>query len=140
MFLDSSRAEETKIFAHMQKVIGDFAKRGNCILVGRGAVFAARDLPNCIHLRLVAPYDFRVEKIMAAHKLNQADAEQFIALYEKQRNDFIKRFANSRPDDPLLYHLVINNARLNVNEIAELVESRYRLEQESVLFRAFFSP
>lgn len=122
MFLDSSRAEETKVFSHMRNVIGGFAARGNCILVGRGAVFAARDLPNCLHLRLVAPYEFRVQKIKRIHKLSQPEAEQFIALHQKQRDDFIKRFADARLDDPLLYHLVINNARLNVDEIAQLVD------------------
>ena len=54
MFLDNSRAEETEIFTHMRSVIRGFAKRGNCILIGRGAAFVAQDLPNCIHLRLVA--------------------------------------------------------------------------------------
>ena len=122
MFLDSSRAEETQVFTHMRNVIRGFAKRGNCVLVGRGGVFAAQDLPNCIHLRLVAPYDFRVEKIMASHQMDRTDAEKFIALHQKQRDDFIKRFADARPGDALLYHLVINNGRMGIEEIAELVD------------------
>ena len=129
MFLDSSRAEETTIFSHMRNVIEEFARRGNCVLVGRGAVFAAQDLPNCIHLRLVAPHDFRVEKIMRSHELSRAEAEEYIALHQKQRDDFVKRFAQGRADDPALYHLVINNSRLPVSEIAALVEEymiRYR--------------
>ena len=122
MFLDSSRAEETEIFSHMRDVMHDFAKRGNCVLVGSGSVFAAQDLPNCVHLRLVAPYEFRVQKIMRVHKIGQADAEKFIDLHQKQRDDFIKRFADSSIDNPLLYHLVINNSRIGVEDAAELVE------------------
>jgi len=122
MFLDSSRAEETAVFAHMRNVIYGFAKRGNCVLVGHGGVAAAQDLKNCIHLRLVAPFDFRVNKIMRTHNLKQAEAEQFIALHQQQRDDFIKRFTAERLDDPLLYHLVINNSRLSVAAMAELVE------------------
>ncbi len=122
MFLDSSHAEETEVFTHMRNVIYSFAKRGNCVLVGRGAVFGAQGLPNCIHLRLVAPYEFRVQKIMRAHNLSQSAAEEYISLHQQQRDDFIKRFAAGRLDDPLLYHLVINNDRLGVEEIADLVE------------------
>lgn len=121
MFLDSSRAEETKVFTHMRNVIRGFAQRGNCVLVGRGSVFAAQDLPNCIHLRLVAPYDFRVQKIMKSHQLSQSAAESFIELHQKQRDDFVKRFADCRLDDPLLYHLVINNAQIGIEDAAELV-------------------
>jgi len=123
MFLDNSRAEETEVFAHMRNVIRGFAMRGNCVLVGRGAVFAAADLPNCIHLRLVAPYDFRVKKIMTSHQMSESDAKAFIELHQKQRADFIKRFAGvDHPEDPVLYHMVFNNGRFKVEEIAELVE------------------
>lgn len=123
MFLDSSRAEETEVFAHMRHVIRSFAKRGNCVLVGRGGVFAAADLPNCTHLRLVAPYDFRVKKIMNSHQMKRADAEAFIELHQKQRADFIKRFAGvDNPGDPVFYHMVINNGCYTVKQIAELAE------------------
>ncbi len=123
MFLDKSHAEETEIFVHMKNVIRDFARRGNCILVGRGAVFAAQDFDNCVHLRLVAPYDFRVQKIMKGHRLNGADAEKFIEMHQKQRDDFVRRFADGKIDDPHLYHLVFNNSRLPVEKIAEMTES-----------------
>ena len=122
MFLDSSRAEETEIFAHMRSVIRGFAKRGNCVLVGRGAVFVAQDLPNCIHLRLVAPYEFRVQKIMNAHNLNRGEAEKFIGLHQQQRDDFVRRFADGRIDDPAYYHLVVNNSRMSIENIAALAE------------------
>ena len=130
MFLDPSRAEETQVFAHMKNVIRSFAMRGNCVLVGRGAVFAAQDLPNCIHLRLVAPYEFRVQKIMKMHQMSQDEADNFIELHQKQRDDFHKRFADAHLDDPHLYHLVINNGRLSVEAIAELVDE-YLLKYNS---------
>ncbi|SHI56052.1 Cytidylate kinase-like family protein [Malonomonas rubra DSM 5091] len=123
MFLDSSLAEETEVFAHMRNVIRSFAKRGNCVLVGRGAVFAAAGLPNCIHLRLVAPYEFRVNKIMKSHGLSEAEAKDFIELHQKQRADFIKRFSgHEQPDDPVLYHMVLNNGLFSIVEMAEMIE------------------
>jgi cytidylate kinase len=122
MFLDSSRAEETEVFAHMKTVIRNFAQRGNCVLVGRGAVFAAQNLPNCIHLRLVAPRAFRIQNIMRAHKLTEVEAAKYIELHQQQRDAFVHRFAEGRLEDPALYHLVINNSRLDIENIAELVE------------------
>lgn len=122
MFLDNSHAEETEVFPHLRSVIRGFAQRGNCILVGGGAVFVAQDLENCIHLRLVAPYEFRVQKIMQSHSLNAPDAEKYIDLHQKQRDDFLGRFADGRVADPLLYHLQINNSRMNVMGIAGLID------------------
>ncbi|MDX2480587.1 MAG: cytidylate kinase-like family protein [Desulfuromusa sp.] len=122
MFLDSSRAEETEVFAHMKTVIRGFTRRGNCVLVGRGAVFAAQDLPNCIHLRLVAPRAFRIQNIMRAHKLSEIEAAKYIELHQQQRDAFVRRFAEGQLEDPELYHLVINNSRMKIEKIAELVE------------------
>jgi len=122
MFLDRSRAEETEVFAHMRSVIRGFAKRGNCVLIGRGSVLATQDLPNCIHLRLVAPYDFRLQRIMASHKLDENEARDYIDLHQQQRDDFARRFTSGDIADSSHYHLVINNGRLDVEKMAELAE------------------
>lgn len=123
MFLDSSRAEETEVFTHMRTVIRGFAKRGNCILIGRGGVLATQDLPNCIHLRLVAPYEFRVQKIKKVHGMNEQDAKNYIDLHQQQRDDFVRRFTEGDMSDSSNYHLVINNSRMDVDKIAEVVEA-----------------
>ena len=122
MFLDKSRAEETEVFSHMRRVMREFACRGHCVLVGRGGVFAVQNIPNCINLRLVAPAEFRIKKIMHVHKLDEEDAISYIGLHQQQRDDFIHRFADGNINDPLLYHLIINNAHLGVERIAELIE------------------
>jgi cytidylate kinase len=122
MFLDSSRAEETEVFTHLRKVVREFAKRGNCILVGGGAVFATQDLPNCIHVRLVAPYVFRLQKVMRTHQLSEAAAHEYIERHQKQRDDFIRRFADGQDDHPALYHLIINNGRMNIDDMAATID------------------
>ncbi len=120
MFLDKYLAEETEVFQHMTPVIRDFAERGHCIFIGQGAALATQDLANCIHMRLVAPYDFRVQKIMEAHQLTFSEAENYIESHQKQRDDFLRRFADSDINDPKLYHLVLNNSRLPVESMADL--------------------
>jgi cytidylate kinase len=122
MFLDKSRAEETEVFSHMRSVMRGFARRGHCVLVGRGSVFTVQDIPNCINLRLVAPVKFRIRKIMQVHRLDEEDAINYIELHQQQRDDFIHRFATGNVADPLLYHLIINNSHLGVARIAELIE------------------
>lgn len=123
MFLDRSRADETEVFPHMRSVIRNFAERGNCILVGRGGVCVTQDLSNCVHVRLVAPYQFRLRNIMTGHGLNEKEAEKYIALHQKQRQDFVRRFTGKNTDDPELFHLVMNNARMSVTKIATVIEN-----------------
>lgn len=120
MFLDKYLAEETEIFQHLKPVIREFAKRGHCIFIGQGAVLATQDMDNCTHLRLVAPYAFRVKKIMETHKSTATEAQDYIDLHQKQRDDFLQRFSNVNINDPQIYHLVLNNSRMPISSMAKL--------------------
>ncbi len=127
MFLDDSRAEETEIFAYTRTAIRNFAKRGNCILIGRGASLVTQELPNCVHLRLVAPLHFRVKKIMEAHGMSETEARDYIKLHQKLRDDFTNRIDGGRLEDSQLYNLIVNNEQLPPEKIAELVEKYLQL-------------
>lgn len=121
MFLDSSRAEETEVFGHLRQAIHKFAVAGHCIIVGSGGVFATREVKNAFHLRLVATLKFRIAKIMHCHDMDEKQAIDYVSRHQKQREEFIQRLAGERVDDPLLYHLVLNNGRFTPEQLAAVV-------------------
>lgn len=120
MFLDASRADETQIYGHLHQAIHKFAVVGHCIIVGSGGVFAAREVKNVLNLRLVAPMSFRVTKIQHCHDMDQTQAVEYVERHQKQREEFIGRLAGGRVDEPLLYHLVLNNGLFNPEQMAAL--------------------
>jgi cytidylate kinase len=122
MFLDHASAEETEIFAHMRRVIRGFAKHGNCIIVGRGAHYITQDMANCVHLRLVAPMEYKIANISSKYNMNKDEARDYIERLQGQRDAFVQRFVNERPDNPALYHLIMNDARMNTEGLALLVD------------------
>lgn len=122
MFLDRTSAEETEIFTHMRRVIRGFAERGHCIIIGRGAPHITQDLANCIHLRLVAPMAYKIDTISSKYGMNQAEALDHIDRLQGQREAFVQRFVNERTDNPNLYHLIMNNARMDTEGLALLVD------------------
>lgn len=130
MFLDHISAEETEIFTHMREVIRGFAKRGNCILVGRGATHVTQDLPNCLHLRLVAPMEFKIDNISRKYQMSAADAREHIDRLQVQREQFIERFVHEKSDNVNLYHLIMNNARMDVEGLAALADD-YLIRMQS---------
>jgi cytidylate kinase len=122
MFLDRSSAEETEVFAHMRRVMRGFAKRGNCIIVGRGAPYVTQDLPNCVHLRLVAPMDFKINNISSKYGMSPAEARDHIERLQGQREAFVRRFVNQDTEKPAAYHLIMNEARMPTERLAQLVD------------------
>ncbi len=121
MFLDDSHAEETQLSAHLRRAICKFATSGNCIIVGSGGAVTSPEMENIFHLRLVAPLEFRINKVMTSRGMDKVQATDFVNLHQKQRDDFVTRLAGSRLDDPLHYHLVLNNCRLNPEQMAAIV-------------------
>lgn len=127
MFLDSSHAEETQLFEHLRQEIRKFADAGNCIIVGSGGVFATHQMENCLHLRLVAPLQFRIAKIVKSHGMDEKQATDFVNLHQKQRDDFVSRLTGERLDDPLRYHLVLNNGTFSPEQMAVIAEKALQL-------------
>jgi cytidylate kinase len=126
MFLDQSHAEETKIFEHLHHIVCKFAAAGRCIIVGSGGVYAARDMKNAFHVRLVAPLEYRVDTIARKHRLTIAQATEHVQLHQKQRDDFIHRLAGKSLESPLNYHLVLNNGLLSPPQMAAIIEAGIR--------------
>lgn len=122
MFLDRSSAEETEVFAHMRRVIRGFAKRGNCIIVGRGAPHVTQDLTNCVHLRLVAPMEYRIANISRKYGMNPVEARDHVERLQEQRAAFVQRFVGEKTENPARYHLMMNNARMDAEGLALLVD------------------
>ncbi len=97
------------------------AQLGKSILIGRGATAVCARLPNVFHVRLVAPLDKRVARIMESNKLSHAQALEFIKETEQARARYLKKNFKTDIEDPLIYHLVINTGRFSEDEVARIV-------------------
>ena len=122
MFMGKHRAEQFEVFTYIRKAVLHFAKAGNSIIVGRGAASFTQDLPNCIHIRLVAPIEFRIQNIMQGKNLDKKEAIEHIKENQERRDNFVQHFTDRHPNDPSLYHAVINNARYTPEEIVRIIE------------------
>lgn len=97
------------------------AEEGNVILVGRGSVILTQDTGNCFHFRIVAPVRFKRDSVAARMGISKDEAEELIAVRQRQRDDFLKDFLGRDVTDPTLYHLLFNNARCTAPQIAALM-------------------
>ncbi len=94
---------------------------GNVILVGRGANIITSLFSNTFHIRLVAPFEFRVENAMKLYSIDKKKATEFIRTEDEARKNYIWKYFHKNIEDPLLYHTVINTNLLKPEEIAELI-------------------
>lgn len=98
-----------------------FALHGKVIFVGRGSSFLTRDLPLGIHVRLEAPIESRVRRMMQALGLSEKKAREEIAEKDKAKAELVKAFFHKDMRDPLLYDVLWNTDRVPLEEIAKIL-------------------
>jgi len=97
------------------------AELGNVILLGRGANLITRRLESVFNVRLVGSLGRRLERIQERDQLDRAAALKFIRRQDSGRERYAQKYFKQHPNDPLLYHLVINTDVVNCDEAAHLI-------------------
>lgn len=103
------------------KTIIKLARKGHAVIVGRAGSVITRALDNMIHVRLVAPLDFRLQHIKDFYSLSTSEALAFINRADRARARYLKHYFSRRIDDPLQYNLVINTATTGLETSAGLI-------------------
>lgn len=128
MFMGRHGAEHYEVFNYIKKAVRHFAKAGNCTIVGRGGSNMTQDLPNCIHVRLVASMDYRIKNIMEVKSLSNNEAIEHIKREQLKREEFVHHCTGQYPGIVGLYHLIINNERHTPEQMAEIIENEINVQ------------
>jgi cytidylate kinase len=107
--------------AAVKQVIDELAAEGNCVILGRAGQILLKDVPGCLHVRLVAPDATRAGRVAQRLKIPIEAAQAQIKASDLSRSRYLKRFYRVRWDDPELYDLVINTAYLTPDTAAGLI-------------------
>ena len=93
------------------------------VIRGWGAVHLLRDVPHVIRVRVCAPLETRVKRMM--ERLNtddRAKVEDEIQMSEEAHTAITRRHFGINWRDPELYDLVLSTERLSVDECVDEVE------------------
>lgn len=105
------------------KVVQAFAKAGDVVLLGRGgfAVLGHRD--DTVAVRVNAPLEARIQRVMARKKGRTAEeAAERIAREDEVRERFVKQFYGQTWNDPDNFDLVIDTGQTSVEDaVAQIV-------------------
>ena len=105
------------------QTILQLAQMGNVIIVGRAATIITEHLHNAFHIRLVAPLEDRIKRVMDYYRLGRKDAIDKIKSDDISRMEYMRDNFHKDINDPLLYHMVINTHLLNYTEAAKTIAS-----------------
>jgi len=106
--VSGTRFNTDQMVAMLDKVVAEFAERGNCVIVGRGAPYFLRNRPDAVHVFVYAPVAEKVRRLKSIGQ-SEKEAQRLIEEVDRERAAFIHRyFGKDWPYRPL-YDLMINS-------------------------------
>lgn len=119
---------DIRYISHLKQVLLHAAKKGNMVIVGRGANLI---LPHdkCLRVRITASFTTRVNNTykyekMATRKLASLHVERI----EKHRNQFIRQYFGVNPHNPWHYDLVISTDHLTLDQAVKIILHAYKIK------------
>jgi len=101
----------------IELIVLEQARQGNTVIYGRAGRDVLLNLENVFRVRIIAPFDLRVERLAEEEWLDPEVACNMIRRNDQQRAGFMKYYFDRDWTDPLGYDLVVNTQRLS-DEVA----------------------
>lgn len=110
----------------IRDVVLSISKEGHVVIVGRGGVSIAHNLRDSFHVRLVAPFEWRVENVMKKKEMGKDTARKFVIDTDEKRDDLIRTFLDKKVMSiDSLFDVTLNRQSFSIDEIADFVVSMY---------------
>jgi cytidylate kinase len=125
-FWDSWQIQRRKFLHFIQAVIYDLAGKGNVVIVGRGGQVLLRDIPGILHVRIVAPFEVRLRRILGKEGGDEKQVLRTLRRSDRDSAGFIRSFFDVDWDDLNLYDLVINTQKISTETGVSLIQESLR--------------
>lgn len=116
-------AEEQLVIEQVRALIRAAYTQGKVVVVGRGGQVVLHDLPDVLHVRIVAPLELRVRRHQERSGLTMAAARDQVLRRDQASADFVNFYYKTDPADPALYDLIISTGKVTPAVAADLIVS-----------------
>jgi YjbE family integral membrane protein len=105
--------------ALIESIIYDYAAKGQAVILGRGSAFLLHDMPQVLKVRLYAPLEVRIERLMAAEKMDRITAQGIIEKTDKSRAGYVQAIYGKQLKDTENYDLIFNTAIQSYEQVTD---------------------
>ena len=119
---DRLNAAERRLAQYVEATIQEMAARDNIVLVGLASTIVLARMPHTLRARVTAPAGRRAERVAQAQELDPTTALDRVRQSDRERGSRVRFLYHVDLENPLLYDLVVNTDRLDIEQGARLVQ------------------
>lgn len=117
-----SMTDQKKKFTFLLRAtVYDYARYGNAVILGRGGQALLKDISGTLHVRIVAPFEIRRQRLMDQQEMDAKMAEQLLIQSDRDSSGFIRSFFDIDWRDENLYDLLVNTRVMSVDTATALI-------------------
>ena len=118
---DYGYIDEQIYIDYLVVIIAQMAEEGNVLFLDRGSQYILNDLPGAFHVLLINTFENRVKFMMDRYDMTEQKANQVVKSEERRRLNLYRRIGKQDYDHPELYHLVLNMAKVDIDDAVETI-------------------
>jgi len=118
--------DEVKVTRMTERLVAELAEEGRAVLVGRAAPAVLGQTGDALHVKLVAPVEFRLEQVCQRTPCDSEEAQERMERTDKNRARYHKKYYDRDWDDPANYDMVLNTGRLGFDGAVDVIVARAR--------------
>lgn len=117
-----------------EEALREHAARG-AVILGRAGAIVLRNVPHALHVRLTGPPERRLDQGMQLTGSDRESAEEEMRASDLAREAYVRDWYRADPNDPSLYHLVIDSTQVPAECCLELILTAVRSRQDATSVR-----
>lgn len=102
-------------------IIAQMAEEGDVVFLDRGSQYILNDHPDAFHFLLINTFANRIKFMMDRYDLTEPKATQVVKSEEKRRINLYKKIGKQDYDQSELYHMVINMAKVELEDAVNTI-------------------
>ena len=113
---------QVSVYQKLVQTIRSLSIHGRSISIGRAGVMITRSLRYGVHIKLVAPLTYRIQKTMETAGIkDRLEAEKLVERKDRERHDFLTQYLKFDAKNPSSYDITFNVSRITPEEISQSI-------------------
>ena len=105
----------------LKDIFTKIAEEGNAVIIGRGGQYVLQNKKDVFHVLATARKEDRAKFLVNKYNLSLKDATKAVELDDKKRLSLYRKYGKDDYDKPLIYHLVLNTSKIDLDSACELI-------------------
>ncbi len=114
------------VIRHITDIVTSYANKGRFVIVGRAGCVLAKHISKSLHIKLIAPLDWRAESVAKRFGISISEGIQKVHEIDEKRKQFMSFFDGNKPESEL-FDIIFNRKTISTDQIVHQI---YVIAQE----------